>query len=40
MNYQYKKNGFLTPQIASVAPTIVNVMYSDFTKLLKNGNVR
>ena len=40
MNYHYKNNGFLTPQIASVAQTIVNVMYSDFTKLLKNSNVR
>ena len=35
MNYHYKNNGFLTPQIASVAQTIVNVMSSDFTKLLK-----
>ena len=39
MNYHYKNNGFLTPQIAVVAPTIVNIMYSDVMKLLQHGNV-
>ena len=36
---KYKTNAFLTPQIASVAVTIVNVAYSDFTKIWKNEKV-